>query len=129
MTLSDFGFDGLTALEAVIASSKYRTVQQAIASLSVFAHPETVRQTEGRALFPTVRNMKRRGEHSEVQGVPVLLDDNKSPTEAFLWSNGLNSRGIDTQFNHIYRSKLDAATYTALPNIFIDSGVLGEADR
>ena len=47
----------------------------------------------------------------------MLLDDNKSPTDAFLWANGLSRRGPDTQFNHIYAASLDAEAYTALPNI------------
>jgi hypothetical protein len=126
VTLADFGFDGLAAVEAIIANSKYRTLQQAIASLSVFSHPETVRQTGNRALFPTVRDMIRRGQYSEIEGVPILLDDNRSPTQAFLWSNVLRWRGNDTQFNHVYPSRRDPTTYTALPNIFMTPAFLAK---
>lgn len=116
-TLVDFGLDGRTALEAVIASSQYRTIAQAVASLTLFSHPDTVRQTGGQALFPAIRNAKRVGEITEHDGQKVLLDDNKSPTDAFLWANGLARRGPDTQFNHVYSASLDIRAYTALPNI------------
>ncbi|WP_052517584.1 hypothetical protein [Archangium violaceum] len=116
-TLVDFTLDGRSALEAVIASSQYRTVAQAIASLSLFSHPQTVHQTGGKAIFPAIRNRRRVGQIDEHEGRRVLLDDNQSPTEAFLWANGLNRRGRDTQFNHVYDISLDADAYTALPNI------------
>ncbi len=116
-TLSDFGLDGQLAFEALIASSQYRTPAQAVASLTLFSHPETVRQTAGQALFPTIRNQKRVGEYAEHEGRQVLLDDNKSPKDAFLWANSLSRRGTDTQFNHVYASSSDPDAYTALQNI------------
>ena len=116
-TLTDFGLDGMLAFEALIASSQYQSTAQAVASLTLFTHPDTVRQTEGKAVFPTIRNQKRVGEYAEHEGRQVLLDDNKSPKDAFLWANGLSRRGADTQFNHVYASSLDADAYTALPNI------------
>jgi hypothetical protein len=116
-TLVDFRLDGRVALEAIISSSQYRTMAQAVASLTLFTHPETVRQTEGKALFAAIRNPKRVGDIVEHEGGQVLLDDNKSPTDAFLWANGLSRRGPDTQFNHLYAASLDVDAYTALPNI------------
>jgi hypothetical protein len=44
-TLAEFGFNGEAALTALIAASRYRTIAQAVASLSVFSHPRTVAQT------------------------------------------------------------------------------------
>lgn len=116
-TLIDFNLDGRAALEAVVASSQYQTVAQTIASLTLFSHPRTVRQTAGRALFPAIRNPRRVGQIDTHNGRRVLLDDNKSATDAFLWANGLSRRGPDTQFNHVYATSLDADAYTALPNI------------
>lgn len=116
-TLVDFGLDGRGALAAIIASSQYGTIAQAVASLTLFTHPDTVRQSEGRALFPSIRNQKRVGQIDEYQGRQVLLDDNKSPTDAFLWANCIAKRGPDTQFNHIYTASFDVEAYTALPNI------------
>lgn len=116
-TLIDFNLNGRAALEAIIASSQYQTIAQAVASLTLFSHPRTVRQTGGRALFPAVRNPRRVGEIDTLDGRRVLLDDNKSATDAFLWANGLSRRGPDTQFNHVYATSLDPDAYTALPNI------------
>jgi hypothetical protein len=117
-TLADFGLNGRAALEAIVAGSQYRTIAQAVASLTMFSHPDTVRQTGGKALFPTIRNQRRVGQFDEYQGLRVLLDDNKSPTDAFRWANGLlGLRGPDTQFNHVYAASLDIDAYTALPNI------------
>ena len=116
-TLTDFNLDGRAALEAAIASSQYRTTAQAVASLTLFSHPHTVRQTGGHAIFPAIRNQRRVGEYEIHGGRRVLLDDNKSPTDAFLWANALSRRGADTQFNHVYAASLDADAYTALPNL------------
>lgn len=116
-TMVDFKLDGRAALDALIAGSQYRTVSQAVASLALFSHPETVRQTGGKALFPCIRNPRRVGQFEPHEGREVLLDDNKSSTDAFLWANGLSRRGPDTQFNHVYAASLDADAYTALPNI------------
>ena len=116
-TLIDFQLNGRAALEAIVASSQYRTIAQAVASLTLFSHPQTVRQTDGKALFRCIRNPRRVGQIDEHEGRRVLLDDNRSPTSAFLWANGLTGRGPDTQFNHIYAASLDADAYTALPNI------------
>ncbi|WP_374469145.1 hypothetical protein [Phenylobacterium sp.] len=116
-TLVDFQLDGRAALEAIIAASQYRTIAQAVASLTLFSHPLTVRQTDGRALFPSIRNPRRVGQIDVHESRRVLLDDNRSPTSAFLWANGLSRRGPDTQFNHVYAASLDVDAYTALPNL------------
>lgn len=116
-TLADFNLDGRAAFEAIVATSQYGTLSQAVASLTLFSHPATVRQTGGKALFPAVRNQRRVGEVDVLDGRRVLLDDNKSPTDAFLWANGLGRRGADIQFNHVYAASGDADAYTALPNI------------
>lgn len=116
-TLVDFNLDGRAALEALLAGSQYQTVSQAVASLTLFSHPLTVSQTECKAIFPSIRNPRRVGQIDLHEGRRVLLDDNKTPTEAFLWANGLSRRGPDTQFNHVYATSLDVDAYTALPNI------------
>ncbi|MBA3999386.1 MAG: hypothetical protein C0461_02215 [Brevundimonas sp.] len=123
-TLAEFGFDGQAALEALIATSRYRTLAQAVASLALFSHPETVVQTGGRAMFPTVRGVP--GAYLEIDGRSVMSDDNKSPTDAFLWSNGINRRGRDSQFNHVYAASLDPDAYTALPNIVMTPAFLAK---
>lgn len=117
ITLQEFGYDGRAVLTAIIASSKYRTIAQAVASLTLFSHPETVQQTECKALFPTIRGPRDVGKIVEIGGRLVFLDDNRSPTDAFLWSNGISNRGRDNQFNHIWAVSQDPDAYTALPNI------------
>jgi hypothetical protein len=85
--------------------------------LNCYRRSETVRQTGGKALFPTIRDQKHVGNYKVHDGQQVLLDDNKSPTDAFLWSNNMTKRGPDTQFNHLYAVSQDVNAYTALPNI------------
>lgn len=123
-TLAEFSFDGQAALSALIAASKYETVAQAVASLTVFTHPDTVAQTGGKALFPTIRGVP--GTYVELEGSGLMLDDNKSPTDAFLWSNRFGRRGRDTQFNHVYAASRDPTAYTALANICMTPAFLAK---
>ena len=118
-TFSDLRLDGVAALEVVIAASPYRTVEQAVASLTVFSHPDTVRQTGCRPFVRTVRDAPRRGQVEERGGLIVALDDNKSPTDAFLWCNGLRTRPREAQFNHVYANSADPASYTSLANLCV----------
>lgn len=115
-TFADFKLDGLAALEAVIKASPYCTLEQAVASLCLFSHPDTVRQTGCRPFVRTVRNAARRGQVEERDGVLIAFDDNKSPTDAFLWCNGLR-RPREAQFNHVYADSADPESYTSLANL------------
>ncbi|GEP12010.1 hypothetical protein [Methylobacterium gnaphalii] len=117
-SFADFGLDGLEALRAVIAATPYRTIDQAVASLVVFSHPDTVRQTGCRPFVKTVRDAARRGQIEERGGVLVGLDDNKSPTDAFLWCNALR-RPREAQFNHVYADSADPESYTSLANLCV----------
>lgn len=116
-TLIDFDLDGRAAFEALIEASRYGAIAQAVASLALFSHPATVRQTDGKAIFHTIRDQRHVGERGQIDGRSVLLDDNKSPTDAFLWANGLARRGRDVQFNHVYAASRDPDSYTSLANI------------
>lgn len=116
-TFIDLQLDGLAALESVIAASPYRTIEQAVASLTIFSHPETVRQTACQSFVRTVRNAVRRGQVEDRGGVSIAFDDNKSPTDAFLWCNGLKRRPRETQFNHVYANSADHECYTSLANL------------
>lgn len=117
-TFADFHLDGLAALEAVVAASPYGTIEQAVASLAIFSHPDTVRQTGCRPFVRTVRDAARRGQVEERGGILVGLDDNKSPTDAFLWCNGLK-RPREAQFNHVYADSADPESYTSLANLCV----------
>lgn len=125
-TLTDFGFDGHAALESLIAASPYGSVLQAVASLSVFSHPETVRQTGNRPVIRVVRNAARRGEIIEIDGQRVGLDDNKAPTDVFMWCNGWKRRPRDIQFNHVYTDSQDPESYACLANLCVTPSFLAK---
>ncbi|AIQ91366.1 hypothetical protein [Methylobacterium oryzae] len=80
-TSADFG---LVALQAVIAASSYRSVEQAVASLAVISHSDTVRQAGCRPFMRTVRNAARSNQFEERGDVLVVLDHDKGPTDTFL---------------------------------------------
>lgn len=115
-TLAAFGYDGRAVLDFLIASSPWGSTDQAIASFSVFAHPDVVMAMGRRAVFRTVRGpVADRG--AIIDG--VMVDDNASPAAAFEWSTGLK-RGTtrDLTCCHLYASSSDPDAYTDLRNIF-----------
>jgi hypothetical protein len=118
-TLIDLNFDGLRALETVIASSAYGSIHQAIASLTVFAHPETCKQASNQNIFLVIRDMPQRGKYTEDQSPKLMYCDNYSPTAAFCWAHGITKRPKDIQFCHIYSESSDYRLYTNLCNIVI----------
>ena len=124
-SLHDFQLDGLKALTALIAASPYGTLENAVAALTIFSHPDTVEQTQCRPLVRTVRNLARRGEIGELNGQQIGFDDNTSPTHTFLWCNGL-ARPKDVQFNHVYPVSQDPEGYTSLANICMGPAFLAK---
>lgn len=125
-TLLKYEMDGRAALGAVIAQSEYGSLAQAMASLSLFTHPDTVAETGGKALFPIIRDFANRGTTARVGGRLVGRDDNKAPTDAFMWANGLTQRPRDVQFNHVYARSDDPDCYTALVNISVSPAFLAK---
>tara|TARA_R100000306_G_scaffold28329_1_gene31581 strand:+ start:15299 stop:15940 length:642 start_codon:yes stop_codon:yes gene_type:complete len=125
-TLSDYGLDGREALAGVIRQTAYRDLAQAVASLTIFSHPDTVAQTGARALFPIVRDARRRGETEEREGRIIGFDDNKAPTDAFLWANEIKRRPQDLQFNHVYALSDDVECYTNLANLCVSPAFLAK---
>nr|WP_246681637.1 hypothetical protein [Methylobacterium sp. L1A1] len=115
MTLADFGFDGRAVLDHLVAASGWGSIEQAIASLAVFAHPDVVAAVGARALFRTVRG-KQRGKI--VDG--LMVDDNSSPAVAFEISTGFKRRpGSNIQCCHLYAASTDPQAFTDLRNIFM----------
>jgi hypothetical protein len=109
--------DGVEQLSTLLTRAGYRSVVAAVAEHTIFLHPDTVAQTGGAALFRTIRDMLRRGQFdTAADGRRVLLDDNTSPTRAFLWAAGM-SKGRDVQFNHVWNDSRDPDAYTALWNL------------
>jgi hypothetical protein len=110
--------DGVEQLTEVLRLAGYSVVE-AVAKYTIFLDPATVAQTNGQALFPIIRNMDmgRRGTfEAGADGRTVMLDDNTSPTDAFLWSGQLR-KGRDVQFNHVWNDSRNRHAYTALWNL------------
>jgi hypothetical protein len=129
LTLASLRFDGRKALARVIEQSDYGSLAQAVASLTVFAHPQTVAQTGGSNIFRTVRRRQQRdvgtfGEVPQCEG-SVMLDDNRSPAVAFEWVHGIRERP-DVQANHVWARSQDVTAYTALPNLCLTPAFLAK---
>jgi hypothetical protein len=127
-SLKDFKYDGKAVLRKVIEASEYKSLPQAVAALTMFSHPETVRQTVRQTakesishnLFQVVRCKSNadRGVYKELDGKNVMLDDNSAPTEAFVWANRIPRNSCkDVQFNHIWPDSKSVLLYTNLTNI------------
>src|SRR5262249_42445758 len=94
--------DGVQQLEGLLRLAGHESVVAAVAEHVVSLHPDTVGQTSGQAVFPTIRDMLRRGTFDTMaDGRHVLRDDNTSPTLAFLWAAG-RTKGRDVQYNHVW---------------------------
>lgn len=123
-SLKDFEYDGKAVLRKVIEASEYKSLPQAVAALTMFSHPETVKQTVKESishnLFQVVRCKSNadRGGYKELDGKNVMLDDNSAPTEAFVWANCISRNSCkDVQFNHIWPDSKSLLLYTNLTNI------------
>jgi hypothetical protein len=128
-SLSEFAFNGRAALKFVVEQSDYGSVAQAVASLTLFAHPETVAQTRGSNIFRMVRR-KQQGEVGTFAEVPgcegsVMRDDNRSPAVALEWAHGLSKRQ-DVQVNHVWQRSQDVSAYTALSNLCLTPAFLSK---
>jgi hypothetical protein len=128
-TLPAFQFNGRLALTRVMEQSEYRSLAQAVASLTAFAHPDTVAQTGGRNVFRSVRRRQQRdvGTFAEVVGSEgrVMIDDNRSPAVAFEWAHGIRERP-DVQANHVWSRSQDVTAYTSLANLCLTPAFLSK---
>lgn len=113
-TLESFQYDGRRALQALLEKSEWRSIEQAVASLTMFAHQDVVSAVRKRAVFRIVRDSARRGRIDKRRR--VMFDDNRGPTVAFLWAT-LLPRGKDLNCNHLYTAPDDEDAYTDLRNI------------
>lgn len=126
-SLRDFALDGSAALDFIIKKSPYGSLEQAVASLALFTHPDTVKQIQAQALFRIIRGSPRGNIVKLENGKCVLLDDNTGPTDTFLWANGIQ-RGEynDVQFCHIWQCSQDPSAYTNLANLCLLPAFLGK---
>jgi hypothetical protein len=131
--LSDFKYNGQKALAAIIKKSVYGSLEQAIASLTIFSHPNTVKLLKCQNVFRIIRQQmsnpySTRGEYVEYEdGNRVMIDDNRGPTNAFIWANNIKGKDYkDVQFNHIWTMPYDVRYYTNLANICITPAFLAK---
>ena len=117
--------DGDAALRSLARAAGYPSLCHLLASQTVFLQPETVRQANGRATFPVVRGHPR-GERTRIDDQDVILDDNTTPTLAFLWAADRRP-GRDVQYNHVWPNQgRNPATYTALWNLCVTPASLAK---
>jgi hypothetical protein len=126
-SLTDFEFDGEAAIENLLKNSEYGNIEQAIASLTIFTHPNTVKQTANKALF-RIRRYKAGEKRKDIlDSERVVLCDNYSPAQVFLWANNLRKRDLkEIQYNHVYPKSDDPEYYTSLANICVTPAFLGK---
>ena len=127
--MRSFGFNGKVALEHLFATSEYRSIGQAVSALTLFSHPQTVAQTKALNVFQIIRakNMSDRGLIIQGESGRVMHDDNTSPTDLFLWANGIRrSEYCDVQFNHIWADSDEVTLYTSLANICLTPAFLAK---
>ncbi len=115
--------NGVVALEDVLKRAGYPSILHAVAAHTVFLDPLTVSQTNGKALFPIVRDPRRRGEIDFQCG--VMYDDNNGPTLTFLWA-AQQKTGQDVQFNHVWGDAKNPDLYTALWNMCVTPAFLAK---
>lgn len=123
-------FDGNAVLRDLLGRSEYASAAQAVASLTRWAHPETVQQTGNRSIFAVVRCRvitDRGRDVTLTDGRTVMMDDNTAPTEAFLFAHGISRSSYrDVQFNHVWQSANEAESYTSLANICVTPSFLAK---
>jgi hypothetical protein len=126
-TLAEYKFHGEAALFDILGNSIYGSAEQAVASLTIFTHPVSVQQTGNRAVF-RVRRAKAGESRGQVRREEqVVLCDNASPTDTFLWANlKQKSDFTECQFNHIYAKSDDPEHYTNLANICVTPAFLSK---
>jgi len=124
----DFGFHGEKALREVLTTSPYGTLEQTVASLALFTHPETVAQTTSGGLF-RVRRYKAGEKRGQVlPEEKVVLCDNTTPANVFRWANAVRRGALtEVQFNHIYPKSQSWECYTSLANICVTPAFLSKA--
>lgn len=123
-SLSEFDNDGKLALQEIIQMSEYHTLEQAIASLTIFSSPEAVRMSKGRPVFRSIRwraaDADKKGAITRLGDQWVFHDDNQTPANAILWANQISrKKKSDLQINHIWDRSQDVDSYTALWNLCI----------
>ena len=102
-------------------NDKSKIIQIAV-RYCLLPHPDVVRNLDG-AVFPVVRNNKRRGELEKDKtlfGECVMYDDNTTPRWAFLWAHGYLRASHPPggwTFAHVWDESKNPKAYTHVANI------------
>lgn len=99
------------------------TLAQIVAKTSWLPHPSVVRAVN-RAVFPTMRNMRRRLEtFNSEQGEAIgMFDDNTTPEWAIFWAHGLKgTRPKGWTIAHVWTVSDGINAYTHLANLVMVS--------
>jgi len=118
--------DGHLALTEALANSEWGTVEQALASLTVFASPKTIEEMNKRPIFRIIRDASvSRGKIDYEKRVMVDIDGNHGPIAAFCWATGFVYRkDTHLHFNHIYAESKNVELFTNLVNICVTPSFL-----
>lgn len=105
LRLQDLGSDRLPLVRIALAHC-------------LMPHPKIVASFRG-AVFPSIRDQRRRLTLSEEHGNSILRDDNVTPRWALLWSHGISATHHlqGWTFAHVWAAPKDPAAYTHLANI------------
>lgn len=90
-----------------------------VAETSWLPNPSVVRVGSG-AVFPTLRNMRRRFQtfDNDLGEVAGMFDDNHTPKWAFLWSHGIPGGSREGwTFAHVWPCSTDITGYTHVANM------------
>jgi hypothetical protein len=110
LTLKEFGYDGLAALRWTLTiQNGYPSLEQAVAALALFLHPETVAQTSGN-IFRMARNGRHRRTFDDADQPTVMWDDNAGPHVALKAAGAPAMERHHLELNHLYGAKVDCFT-------------------
>jgi hypothetical protein len=121
-------FDGIKAFEQAITANVYKSIEDAVAQLTVFTHPETVVGVFKNAnVFNAIRAKGENKRESFNDNDKVMYDDNHPAHCAFVYANGLQGKDYsEVQFNHLYVLSDRKAHYTSLANIVMTPAFLAK---
>ena len=115
--------NGHKILVDLLKDSKYGSKEQAIASLTYFTNPETIKSINNKNIFKIIRNSSKRG----VMTNEYMYDNNFCVHDIFCWANKLRKYDLrDIQFNHIYSDPNSISKYTCLSNIVLTPSFLAK---
>jgi hypothetical protein len=115
--------NGNKILTELLEKSEYGSKEQAIASLTYFTNPETIKDLNNSHIFKIIRNPAKRGEMTD----EYMFDNNFCVQDIFRWVNKLNKKELkDVQFNHIYSDRKSIEKYTCLSNIVLTPAFLAK---